>query len=73
MTTRLLGFMNTNNKTIDEVYLTPEMLVELINMVKSGKISRQQAKEVFALILEEEKTPETIVKEKAWNRLAMRI
>ncbi len=70
MTTRLLGFMNTNNKTIDEVYLTPEMLVELINMVKSGKISSQQAKEVFALILEEEKTPETIVKEKGMEQIS---
>ena len=60
----------TNNKTIDEVYLTPEMLVELINMVKSGKISSQQAKEVFALILEEEKTPETIVKEKGMEQIS---
>jgi len=39
-------------------------------MVKSGQISSQQAKDVFALILEEEKTPQDIVKEKGMEQIS---
>ncbi len=70
MTTRLLGFMNNNDKEISEVYLTPKMLVDLMSMIKSGKISSQQAKEVFASVLEEKKTPEEIVKEKGMEQIS---
>ena len=70
ITTRLLGFMNNNDKSINEVYMTPLMLCELIDMVKSGKISSQQAKDVFASVLEEEKSPSDIVKEKGMEQIS---
>ena len=70
ITTRLLGYMSANFLTINEVYLTPSMLVSLMNMVSSGKISTQQAKEVFNLILEEKKTPEEIVKERGMEQVS---
>lgn len=70
ITTRLLGFMNNNNKSIDEVYMKPSMLVDLMDMVKSGKISTQQAKEVFSLVLDSEKGPLEIVKEKGMEQIS---
>ncbi len=70
ITTRILGFMNTKNKTINEIYTTPQMLVSLINMIKSSKISTQQGKEVLELSLTEEKTPEEIVKEKGMEQIS---
>ena len=39
------------------------MLVELINMVDSGKISSKQSKQVFTKCLEENKEPSKVVKE----------
>ena len=70
ITTRLLGFMKSANKDISEVYMTPKMLYELMDMVKTGNISTQQAKDVFALVLEEEKSPSVIVKEKGMEQIS---
>lgn len=70
ITTRLLGFMNSNNKEICDIYMTPKMLHDMISMIQDGKISSQQAKEVFNLVLEEEKTPEEIVKEKGMEQVS---
>jgi aspartyl-tRNA(Asn)/glutamyl-tRNA(Gln) amidotransferase subunit B len=70
ITTRLLGFMNSNDKSIQEVYMKPSMLAEIIKMVDEGKISSQQAKEVFQLVLDEEKSPEVIVKEKGMEQIS---
>ena len=64
ITTRLLGYLNKNDKTIKEIYMTPEMLTEICLNVKNGKISSQQAKEVFAFVLDEQKTPTQVIKEK---------
>ena len=66
ITTRLLGYLNKNDIKIKDIYMTPEMLTEICNSVKTGKISSQQAKEVFALVLEEKKNPEEIIKEKGF-------
>jgi aspartyl-tRNA(Asn)/glutamyl-tRNA(Gln) amidotransferase subunit B len=63
MTTMVLGYLNNNDKTIEEVYLTPKKLYDLINMIEEGKISSKQAKEVFNKIMEEDKTPEKVVEE----------
>lgn len=70
ITTRLLGYLNSNNKTLEEVYLKPNMLVSMINMIETNKISTEQAKQVFTFILEEEKTPEEIVSEKGMEQIS---
>ena len=70
LTTRLMGYMNQNNLTIDQIYLKPDMLASLVNLVKEGKISSQQAKDVFTYSLEEEKTPLEIVKEKGMEQIS---
>lgn len=63
ITTNILGYINNLEITIDDIYLTPETLLELINFVDSGKISSKQAKEVFNLILEKHQSPSEIINE----------
>lgn len=70
LTTRILGFVNTNNIEFTDIYMTPKMLVTMLEMIKSNKISTQQAKEVCALVLEEKKTPEIIVKERGMEQIS---
>ena len=63
MTTMVLGYLNNNDLSIKDIYLTPKMLYELINLIETGKISSKQAKEVFERVLKEEKEPSVIVNE----------
>jgi aspartyl-tRNA(Asn)/glutamyl-tRNA(Gln) amidotransferase subunit B len=62
MTTVILGHLNKYELEIKDIYLTPEYLVELINLVEKGDISSKQSKEVFYKILEDKKSPSEIVK-----------
>ena len=70
MTTRLMGYMNQNNLSISEISLTSEGLASLVKMVSEGKISSQQGKDVFAICLDEGKTPEEVVKEKGMEQIS---
>lgn len=63
ITSVILGHLNKNDLKINDIYLTPKMLVELIDMVDSGKISSKQSKQVFTKCLEENKEPSKVVKE----------
>ena len=62
MTTVILGHLNKFELEIKDIFLTPQYLYELINLVDSGEISSKQSKEVFYKILEEKKRPSEIVK-----------
>ena len=57
ITSVILGYLNKNDLRITDIYLTPKMLVELIDMVDTGKISSKQSKQVFTKCLEENKEP----------------
>ena len=63
LTSVILGHLNKYDITIDELYLTPQMLVDLMKMVDEGKISSKQSKEVLYKVLSEAKDPKTIVDE----------
>ncbi len=63
ITTMILGYLNKYEKSINELYLTPQMLCELIKMVDDGKISSKQSKQVFFKCVEESKEPKVVVKE----------
>jgi len=63
ITTRLLGYINKLYIDIKDVYLTPQMLKDLIDMVDKKEISSKQAKDVFYKSLEDKKSPKDIVKE----------
>ena len=63
ITTRVLGELNKSEEnTIDNFFITPEMLSELIELIKNKKITNNQGKEVFAKMLEEHLTANEIVK-----------
>ena len=63
ITTRVLGELNKSEEnTIDDLFIRPNMIVELVTFVNDKKISSDQAKKVFTKMLEEKLTPKEIVK-----------
>ncbi len=63
ITTRVLGELNKSEENnIDDLYIRPNMIVELVTLVNDKKISSYQAKKVFTKMLEESLTPKEIVK-----------
>jgi len=63
ITTRILAEVNKKEDlTIDDIFIRPNMLVELIKLIDDKKITNNQGKEVFAKMMEEHLTPKEIVK-----------
>ena len=63
ITTRILGETNKSEEiTIENIFIRPNMLASLIKLINDKKITNNQGKEVFAKMLEEHLTPEEIVK-----------
>ena len=69
LTGNILGYLNKYDLTINEIYLTPKMLVSIIEMISKGTISSKQSKEVLVKVIEEEKEPEVIVKESGLSQI----
>ncbi|MBR2712243.1 MAG: Asp-tRNA(Asn)/Glu-tRNA(Gln) amidotransferase subunit GatB [Bacilli bacterium] len=65
----VLSYLNSNFISIDEIYLTPDMLRDLIKLVTDKTISSKQAKDVFNKILEEKKEPMQIVKDEGMMQI----
>lgn len=63
VTSIILGYLNKNEMPINDLFFTPQMLVDLIKMIEDGKISSKQSKEVFYKSLEDKKEPSVIVEE----------
>ena len=59
----ILSHVNKLEINIKDLFLTPKMLKELIDMVNSNKISIKQAKEILPKAIEEEKDPVKLVSE----------
>ena len=62
LTTNILGYLNKYDLSLKDIYLTPKMLVDLIQMIESGKISSKQSKDVFIKVIEDKKEPKEVVK-----------
>ncbi len=62
--TDVLKVINEEKIDIKDFAITPENLGELINLIKEGTISGKIAKEIFPVMLKENKKPSQIVKEK---------
>ena len=62
LTSIILGYLNKNELSIDDLYLTPKMLHELIKMIDDGEISSKQSKEVFIKCVEEKINPKDVIK-----------
>ena len=63
VTSVILGHMNKNDLKIEDLFITPNMLNDLIKMVDDGKISSKQSKEIFYKVLSDKKEPKTLVEE----------
>ena len=70
LTSVILGYLNKNEVTIKEIYLTPNMLFEIMDLVESGKISSKQSKEVLMHVLDDKKEPSKIVKELGMEQIS---
>ena len=57
----IIGHLNKEDITIDDFYLTPSMLKQIIDFIKDGTISSKQAKEVFFKAIENKKEPKNFV------------
>ena len=63
ITTKLLAEVNKSDTiTINDLFIKPSMISELIKLIDTKKITNNQGKEVFAKMLEEKLTPSEIVK-----------
>ncbi len=69
ITSIILGHLNKMNLEIKDLFVTPKMLSELINLVNTNEISSKQAKEVLYEALENSKEPTEIVKEKGIKQI----
>ncbi|MFA7514842.1 MAG: Asp-tRNA(Asn)/Glu-tRNA(Gln) amidotransferase subunit GatB, partial [Bacilli bacterium] len=58
----ILSHLNKYELTMDDLYITPLMLIELINQVDSKVISNKQGKEVLYQALEKKQSPIDIIK-----------
>lgn len=59
----IMGFLNKEDLSITEIYLTPEMLVNLIEKLNSGKVNIKQVKEVLTKSFVENKDPNKLIEE----------
>ena len=63
LTSVILGHLNKYDLEINEIYLTPKMLFDIMKMVEDGKISSKQSKDVLYKCLKDCKEPQVIVDE----------
>ncbi|MEZ5387313.1 MAG: Asp-tRNA(Asn)/Glu-tRNA(Gln) amidotransferase subunit GatB [Prosthecobacter sp.] len=66
----LLGVLNERSLTITECPVKPEALSALVSTVEAGKISNNQAKEVFAEMFESGKAADEIIKAKGFEQVS---
>ena len=62
--TEILRVLKEKNISIEEFSIEPENIGKLIKLIKANTISSKIAKDVFEILLSENKDPEVIVKEK---------
>lgn len=55
ITSSILGYLNSNDLSIKDFYLTPARLKDLTSAIESGAISSKQAKEIFIKVLDEKR------------------
>ncbi|MBQ3475058.1 MAG: Asp-tRNA(Asn)/Glu-tRNA(Gln) amidotransferase subunit GatB [Bacilli bacterium] len=65
----ILSYLNYHMITIDEIYMTPDMLRDLIKLIDDKTISSKQGKDVFAKVLEEKKEPLEVVKDEGMMQI----
>ncbi len=59
----ITDYLNSNNISIKEIFLTPEKLAFIIDSIKNNKINSKQAKELFNKSLELKREPKELISE----------
>lgn len=67
--TEVLRVLKEKNINIEEFFVSAVNLGKLIKLIKSNVISSKIAKDVFEILLTEDRDPEIIVKEKGWIQI----
>ena len=57
ITGQILAYLNKDELSIKDIFITPQMLTNLLNMQKKGQISSKQTKDILNKSLEEDKDP----------------
>lgn len=57
----ILYYLNKSGKNIDDICLKPDMLVNFIKLIESGKLNSKQGKEILLKSLEEDVNPLKLV------------
>lgn len=70
ITTDFLGYLNSESLELPDSNLTPNLLVNMLQLIEEGTISSKLAKKVFKEILETGKEPKQIVEEKGWIQIS---
>ena len=60
----IFSYLNKNNKAIDDLKLSPENLAKLLLLLKEGKVSSKQGKDLLNIIIESNENPEELAKTK---------
>lgn len=69
ITTIILGSLNKLDVSIDEFFITSEILSDVIKTVTTGKINKNQAKNVLYEAVDTGKNPLDIIKEKGMEQI----
>lgn len=69
ITSIILGHLNKEGIDINEIFITPSMLSDLIKLVSNGDISSKQGKEVLYRSLEERIEPTKIVEKEGMKQI----
>ena len=65
----ILSYLNYNMITMDDLFITPNMLHDLIKLIDNKTISSKQGKEVFIKVLEDKKDPNQVVKDEGMMQI----
>lgn len=66
----ILRIMNEENRDVDEIEITPDMVIELCRLEDEGTISSKLAKEVFEEMYKTKEVPEKIVEQKGLKQIS---
>lgn len=66
----ILGYLNKKEISLQDSKLSKKDLVTLVDLISDEKINSRQAKDILAIMLEEGKSPEQVIKEKGYEQVS---
>lgn len=70
VSSELLGYLNSQDKELEETRITAKSLGDMIQLIDKGTISSKLAKKVFKELVEKGGDPAKIVEEKGWVQIS---